>query len=394
MSITTQDLYEPLAPKPVKAPFRLTFGPVPALVVSGLLTAGLATWILSVDDPLGGEPRVVVALPVMPPPPTSASPSDAGAPNTAVPSTPAPDTNTISIITPGGPGQQMQVRTVEVPDARTGLSPAPDARLVDKTNHGMLPRIGPDGARPSRVYARPVEPTLTPGRNQPRIAILIGGMGLSPQATAEAISRLPADVTLAFAPYGNNLQRQVDRARADGHEVMLQVPMEPFDFPANDPGPRTLLSNLSPDQNLDRLHWSLGRFTGYTGITNFMGAKLTSTPAALRPMLTELRSRGLVFVDDGSSPRSQAPQLARDLGLGHARATVAIDADPTPNRIDAALAQLEEEAQRNGSALGVGAALPLTIERISRWARDLDRRGIVLVPVSAIITGDRSSPRS
>ena len=33
----------------------------------------------------------------------------------------------------------------------------------------------------------------------------------------------------------------VARAREAGHEVLLEVPMEPFDYPDNDPGPQTLL---------------------------------------------------------------------------------------------------------------------------------------------------------
>ncbi len=72
----------------------------------------------------------------------------------------------------------------------------------------------------------------------------------------------------------------------------MQIPMEPFDYPDNDPGPHTPLTNLDAGGNIDRLHWLLGRFTGYAGVTNFMGAKLTSSPPALRPVLSEIASRG------------------------------------------------------------------------------------------------------
>jgi hypothetical protein len=259
---------------------------------------------------------------------------------------------------------------------------------VDKGRHGLLPQIGADGTRPSRFYARPTPPQRVRG---PRIAVVVGGLGLAPQATAQAIQRLPADVTLAFAPYGTNLQATVDRARADGHEVMLQVPMEPFDYPSNDPGPQTLLAGGASAQNIDRLHWALSRFAGYVGVVNFMGAKFTADGAALRPVLQELRQRGLVYADDGSSARTLGPQLAAEIGLGHARAVVALDAIASPEKIDEALAALEDEAQRSGAALGVASALPVTIERLARWARDLDRRGVVLVPVSAIVTGERTN---
>jgi polysaccharide deacetylase 2 family uncharacterized protein YibQ len=208
---------------------------------------------------------------------------------------------------------------------------------------------------------------------------------------------LPAGVTLALNPYGLNLQAQADRARADGHEVMLQLPMEPFDFPANDPGPRALLTGVPAEANRDRLHWALGRFQGYTGLVNFMGAKLASNDGALRPVLAELRARGLAYVDDGASSRSLGPRIAREIGLAHATAAVQLDAELSPDRIDDALVELEQEAGRSGFALGVARLTPLSVDRIARWASELEARGFVLAPVSAGLAGERPdvpAPRS
>ena len=78
-------------------------------------------------------------------------------------------------------------------------------------------------------------------------------------------------MTLAFAPYADDVQRWVAKARELGHEVLLEVPMEPFDFPDSDPGPHTLRSGASEDANIRKLTWSLTRFTGYAGITNLLG---------------------------------------------------------------------------------------------------------------------------
>ena len=113
-------------------------------------------------------------------------------------------------------------------------------------------------------------------------------------------------MTFAFAPYGTDLERWVTRARGEGHEVLLQVAMEPFDYPDNDPGPQTLLTSLSAEQNIDRLHWFMSRFQGYVGVANFMGTRFTATEQALSPVLREVAKRGLIYFDDGSSPRSLA----------------------------------------------------------------------------------------
>src|SRR5690606_14076316 len=126
------------------------------------------------------------------------------------------------------------------------LAPAPDQALVEETADGPLPKIAADGRKPSEVYARPVPPDARIDR---RIALVVSGMGISESATAHAIEVLPPEVTLSFAPYGSGLQDWIAKARAAGHEVLLELPMEPFGYPQNDPGPHTLLTGGDKGEN-------------------------------------------------------------------------------------------------------------------------------------------------
>ena len=57
-----------------------------------------------------------------------------------------------------------------------------------------------------------------------------------------------------------------------------------------------------------------------------------------------------------------------------------IDAVPTAAEIDKALARLETIARERGTATGYASALPVSIERVARWAKTVPGRGIVLVP--------------
>jgi uncharacterized protein len=278
------------------------------------------------------------------------------------------------------PGSVM----IRVPDAQASirLASAPDKRLTERGRHGTLPKAGEDGLRAADVYARPVTPLQRTATA--KIAIVVGGLGISANSTNDAIQRLPADISLAFAPYGTDLERHVVRAREGGHEVLLQAPMEPFDYPDNDPGPHTLISTLPPDQNMDRLHWVMSRFSGYVGVINFMGGRFTSTENTLSPVIREIGQRGLIYMDDGSSGRSLAPQLAAVAGVASIRAEIVIDAVQRGQEIDAALARLEKIAKEKGVAVGFGSALPVTVERIARWAKAAEARGIVLVPISSV----------
>jgi hypothetical protein len=161
--------------------------------------------------------------------------------------------------------------------------------------------------------------------------------------------------------------------------------MEPFDYPDNDPGPQTLLTSLSPDQNIDRLYWLMSRFQGYVGVTNYMGSRFTANDGAFAPTLREVAKRGLMYLDDGSSPRSLAGSIATGNGLAFAKASVVLDSVPTPNEIDRALVRLETMARDGGVAVGVTTALPVSIARLAKWAKSAESRGFLLVPISAAV---------
>jgi polysaccharide deacetylase 2 family uncharacterized protein YibQ len=166
--------------------------------------------------------------------------------------------------------------------------------------------------------------------------------------------------------------------------------MEPFDYPDNDPGPQTLLTTLGPEQNLDRLFWHMSRFQGYVGIANFMGARFVVADPAMQPIVREAARRGLGYLDDGSAPRSVASSLAEAQAMPFARADVGIDTVPTSVEIDRALAKLESLAKERGTAVGVASALPVSIERIGAWAKSLESRGVLLVPLTTAMLKSRS----
>ncbi len=345
-------------------------------------------------DPYGGEPHAVALLEKAPSQPQTKNPQDRAAATepaqrSSATSTPSIETalqvedeSGVKVVRPAGatpPGAMI----IDVPRALgTRLAPAPDLRLVEKSRYGLLPRIGPDGARPADVYARPLGIAL--GKTSgPRIALVVGGMGLSQASTAAAIATLPPAVTLAFAPYGNELEADAARARDAGHEIILQLPMEPIDYPKMNPGAHALVTSTSRAQNVDDLHWLLSRFTGYVGVGNFLGGKFTADNEAMAPILREIAARGLFYFDDGTSPRSVAATLAADLNFSTVKADLVLDAQARPEAIDVALTKLEAMARQRGLAIGSASGLPVSLERIGRFAREAESRGLTLIPLSA-----------
>jgi hypothetical protein len=364
-------------------------------------------WALFTDAPLGGEPMVVVAANLHadaagPDAETAeANPGHAaevdrerpdrydGPPIGAGQPAAATGRNMVTIIDGSSGKREDVVIPGQQADKSAAAAPA-DQRFAEASRSGPIPRIAPDGTRPSEAFAQPVK-SLPDRPNAPRIAIVVAGLGISAIGTSDALAKLPGPVTFGFAPYGADLDHLAARAREAGHEILLQVPMEPFDYPDNDPGPQTLLTSLNASQNIERLHWLMSRLQGYVGLANYMGGRFTATETALAPILREAAKRGLIYVEDGNSPRSVASQMAGANNLPFAKADLTIDAVPTAAEIDRTLSRLEKTARDRGFAVGMANALPASIERIAVWAKAAESHGLLLVPISAVAARGKST---
>jgi uncharacterized protein len=401
MAETADDLSVPLGQKaaPGKRRFRLPFTGMQVLgVLLGLFLATFAGFALFNDNPLGGEPMVRVALPQVNPgeKPAMASPVTAEpAEKSASKQTAAGEQKTITIID-GSSGARHDVTISgdgtgsaenSGADAPPAMMAGIDPRLLEKSRYGMIPVVA-DGLKPFTVYA--AEADRAKAAKMPVVAIVVGGLGVGAAKTTDAIMKLPPAVTLAFTPYGSDPGKLAERARAQRHEILLQIPMEPFDYPDNDPGPQTLLTTLNGEQNLDRMYWHLSRFQGYAGIANFMGGRFVVADSVMQPIVREAAKRGLGYFDDGTAPRSVAAPLAAAQAMPFARADVTIDTVPTAMEIDHALANLENLAKERGLAVGVASALPISIERIGAWTKSLENHGIMLVPLTTAMLKSKS----
>lgn len=353
---------EPAAPPPAAMPapvMALPTPPDPAAPRSGEARTG--------DTP--------------PPPPVPQAP-------TSGPQRPAPKPPGSIAGAPAAPAQTAPASAVPTPPpvAETKIAEVKlalfDPALAEKSKDGTLPMVGRDGRQPWQVYARPFD--LTDKR--PRVAIVVTNMGLSAAATDHAINALPGAVTLAFAPFAEGLKDGLARARGKGHEVLLNTPMEPEGYPRSDPGPKALLTSLSEAENLENLTWILTRGEAYVGIANLTGGRFAQSPDHLKPVLAMLRQRGLLYVDRWAGVETPSGKIAKDMELPFTGVQMVVDQEPSKNGIDGRLAELERIARRDGRAVGLALPYPLSLERIALWINELDQRGAILAPVSALVS--------
>jgi polysaccharide deacetylase 2 family uncharacterized protein YibQ len=398
MTEMADDLSTPLGQETVrrKRRYRLPFSSTHVVaVLLGLFLVFFVGFAIFNDNPLGGEPVASVAIrqaiPAAEKPAAAASSTEPNAKSGAKQAAPG-EQRTVTIIDGSSGARHDVVISADAADkagadATPAMLAAIDQRLLEKSRYGMIPVVS-DGLKPFTVYA--AEADRAKAAKMPVVAVVVGGLGVGAAKTTDAIMKLPAAVTLAFTPYGSDPAKLAERARAQRHEILLQIPMEPFDYPDNDPGPQTLLTTLAAEQNVDRLYWHLSRFQGYAGIANFMGGRFVVTDAVMQPIVREAAKRGLGYLDDGSAPRSVAPSLAAAQAVPFAKADLSIDAVPTAVEIDRALARLETLAKERGTAVGIASALPISIERIGVWSKALESHGIMLVPLTTAMLKSKS----
>lgn len=324
------------------------------------------------------------AVPVTEPAPKAEAASKASIPTTGGSKTSGSKTGGPQIIhmpteAGEGPPGAIVIHDPSTTGQNLRIAHIPDRALVESGETGPLPVRAADGRRPFDVYARPWS-----GARGARVAIVIGGLAVSQTGTQAAIAKLPAEVTLGFAPQGNSIGRWMQAARQGGHEIVMQVPLEPFDYPNVNPGRNTLTVVATPDENLGNLRWALSRTTNYTGVMNYMGARFSADAAAMGPLMAELGRRGLAYVDDGSSARSLAPELALKNGVPFAAGDISIDAVRDRGAILKKLDELEATARAKGFAVGIGSAFDLTVDTVSSWVIEAKKRGIEIVPISAV----------
>ena len=263
----------------------------------------------------------------------------------------------------------------------------PDPALLERSRafpQLMLPRVAADGRTARTVYAAPVAVPVPEQAGKPRIALLLAGFGPSERESRTAIETMPGPVGFAVSAYAGFAGPLIESARAAGHELLASIPMEPQGYPLNDEGTRSLRTGLSPEENRANLEWSLGQTAGAVGATGasdgMRGERFADLAGAFDPVVEEITRRGLIYIDPrpGRSP-PQPGGATRSVDL-------VLDEPPARAEIEAKLVSLERIAREKGSAIGLSVQLrPVTLERIAAWAKGLQARGIILVPVSSLV---------
>ncbi|MDD3445470.1 MAG: divergent polysaccharide deacetylase family protein [Zavarzinia sp.] len=304
-------------------------------------------------------------------------------PRQPAPASPAP------IAAPAATGRPAAVATAPAP----ALPPAARAPLGiaspvegPRESAAVIPPPPPVTAEDAPYDGRPAWQryaiTAPAFDRKPAIAIVIDDVGVA-KGELDALLALEAPVTLSVMGYADRMDGFERKARSAGHELMLHVPMEPTG--KADPGPHALTVGLAPAEILKRLRWHLDRHDGYVGVNNHMGSRFTADAAGMAVVTAELKERGLLFLDSRTSADSVGEAEAKAAGIPTAARDVFLDNEIGANAIEAQLVLTERRARESGTAIAIGHPHALTIEALARFIPQAKARGVVFVPLSAVV---------
>ena len=262
--------------------------------------------------------------------------------------------------------------------------------LYKWTAGAKLPVKAGDGRSVRTAYARP----FSNPEGKPTVSVVIGGLGTARNGkyTNAAIEELPPEITLSFVANASNLKSLVRRARAAGHEVIIEAPMEAYETGRRKAHPRQLSTSLSAEDNTSNLSWVLSRADGYFAIMNYEGGKFAADARVAGPLMRELASRGVGFIETGNLPGSVLALEAANAGGYYALSGDLIDAQTDGTSIEERLRELERKAMKDGKALGTGFPYPITIDTVKAWAERLESKGILLAPASSVLSVPNVQP--
>lgn len=357
---------------------RLLQGVGPGVRVLLLCIGVLALGVL-IGLAVGPHQRAVASRQVSEPVPTVQQVMEA--PHPSVPASddaPATETSHQTVIEDEPAGPPIPEKPPEMVEpakpavVETPAAPPPPA-AVEEAGEPVK------GTPPWKRYALPAPET----NGRPMIAVIIDDMGVD-RKRSEKILQLPGPLTISLMSYAEDLDRLANEARHQGDELMMHLPMEPVAEHV-DPGPGALLTSLSEDEIKRRFSADLDRFNGYVGINNHMGSKFTAYAPGMTLVMQELRRRGLLFIDSLTTEHSVGLELAHRYGIPTAGRNVFLDNAGDLISVDTQLAQTEAVARKKGNAIAIGHPRDATIQALAAWLPTLEKKGFVLVPVTAVV---------
>lgn len=220
----------------------------------------------------------------------------------------------------------------------------------------------------------------------PTVAIILTGLGLNKDWTAQLLVTFKGKVTFAFSPYSSNLQEQLQEAAALENQLLVALPMEPYAFPNPDPGPYTLLTGVKAEENISKTKAILKKIPNGVGMIGDYGSRFTLSPVDLEPVLKEIKGHGSTFVDPYTTLYSQVQETCKALGMACPQVHMTIAPEGTTTQRDDFFKRVIQSTKENGIIIISVPAIPTFTDYLLEWIADSEKKGINFTTIAHLKT--------
>jgi len=214
------------------------------------------------------------------------------------------------------------------------------------------------------------------------MAIIVDDMGPD-MKPAEQLSSIDGDLTFSVMPMRLHSQEVALYLHTKGREVMLHLPMQ--GAAGHDPGEGAIFKGMAPDQIRTILLGDIRAVPYISGVNNHMGSEVTQDREIMTLVETELKNKGLFYIDSLTSGKSVGFKVAQEIGLPWNKRDVFLDDEQNEAYILGQLEELKRKAVKHSSAIGICHPHPETIAVLQREVPKLKDEGITLERVSRLI---------
>ncbi len=241
---------------------------------------------------------------------------------------------------------------------------------------GQAPPPVPVPSKPAQRQARaPVVHT-----HSGEIVLILDDVGFDHQPIEQAM-KIDPNVNFSILPNGAEAQAFAERLHENGFELLCHLPMEPIDYPRQQPGRNAILTSMSDAEIAEKTRLNVESVPHARGVNNHMGSRATLDSRVMRDVLTAL-PKDLYFIDSRTSDHSIAGRMARDMNIPTASRNVFLDDIQSESAVKKQVALLSAIAQQKGLAIGIGHPHPVTIRVLNEMAPELRAKGLRFVRAS------------
>jgi len=229
-----------------------------------------------------------------------------------------------------------------------------------------------------------IKPTPKPqAKHHASIVLILDDVGFEHQPIDEAM-RIDPNVNFSILPNGSEARAFAQRLDAHGFELLCHLPMEPLDYPRQQPGANAIFTSMSDAEIAATTRLNLESVPHIRGVNNHMGSRATLDSRVMRDVLTAL-PKDLYFIDSKTSGGSIAGRMAKQLNIPTASRNVFLDDVQSESAVRRQVEALSSLAAERGVAVAIGHPYPVTIRVLNELAPSLRARGFRFVRASEVV---------